>query len=80
MRVRDFMVVPVVTTRRESTLEQAAKIMLEKDIGALPVVDEKGESLGNRYEIGLCRQRERHPFLFISFCTAFWRVEAEARR
>ena len=39
MRVRDLMSTPVITVTPETTLEQAAALMLEKKIGSLVVVD-----------------------------------------
>lgn len=39
MRVRDLMSTPVITVTPETTLEQAAALMLEKTIGSLVVVD-----------------------------------------
>lgn len=53
--VRDVMNSNVVTIRSEATLAEAARQMLEHQIGALPVVDEAQELLGIVTETDLLR-------------------------
>jgi len=46
LRVRDVMSRNVVTVREEDTLFRALGLMMEKDIGRLPVVDQEGKLVG----------------------------------
>jgi CBS domain-containing protein len=46
MKIQDLMTSNVKTCRAESNLAEAATIMWEDDIGALPVVSETGKALG----------------------------------
>jgi acetoin utilization protein AcuB len=42
MLVREIMVTPIITVHEDCSLEEAAKIMLERNVGGLPVVNERG--------------------------------------
>jgi len=46
MKVRDIMTTDVVSCRRDTDLAAAARLMLDKRCGALPVVDEHGRVAG----------------------------------
>jgi CBS domain-containing protein len=46
MKASDIMTTPVVTVAEDSTLEQVARIMLERNIGAVPVVNAAGKLSG----------------------------------
>jgi len=46
MLVREIMVTPIITVHEDCSLEEAAKIMLERNVGGLPVVNERGELCG----------------------------------
>ena len=46
IQVEDIMVSPVLTIGEEASIQEAAKIMAEKRIGALPVTDSKGKLAG----------------------------------
>ncbi len=46
MIAMDIMRTGVITAKPDTTLKEAAKVMLDKDIGALPIVDEHGHLLG----------------------------------
>lgn len=46
MQARDVMVSPVITVRKASTVRDVAKILLEKRISAVPVVDNAGKVAG----------------------------------
>lgn len=46
IQVEDVMTAPVVTAQLEDTVQEAARTMAEKRIGALPVTDEKGKLVG----------------------------------
>jgi len=60
MRAMDVMVRDVITVGREDTIADAAKLIAQNDVSALPVVDEEGQLVGiisesdlmNREEIG----------------------------
>ena len=65
MLVRDVMVAPVITVEPSATVEQVAKLFLEKQISAVPVLDGKGKLVGivsegdllHRVEAGTERRR-----------------------
>jgi CBS domain-containing protein len=46
MRVEEIMKGPVSTVKRDSTVQQAARLMDEEDIGFVPVVDESSKVVG----------------------------------
>jgi CBS domain-containing protein len=46
MQARDVMVSPVITVRKIATVQDVAKILLEKRISAVPVVDNVGKVVG----------------------------------
>jgi len=46
MKVRDAMITDVMTTTPDATLEEAAILAEEQQIGALPVVDNRGNLVG----------------------------------
>lgn len=46
MRIQEIMSQPVVTCRSTDTLNTAAQLMWEYDIGSVPVVDEEGSIVG----------------------------------
>ena len=46
IEVADIMVNPVMTIDEEASIQEAAKIMAEKRIGALPVIDSKKKLVG----------------------------------
>jgi len=45
-KISSVMKTPVVSLKPTSTIEEAAKLMLDKNIGRLPIVDEKGKLIG----------------------------------
>jgi CBS domain-containing protein len=65
MLVRDVMVTPVITVQPSATVQEVAKLFLEKHISAVPVLDGKGELVGivsegdllHRVEAGTERHR-----------------------
>jgi CBS domain-containing protein len=67
MKVRDFMVSPVITVREDCTLREAAKIMPENDIGALPVVNEQNETSGLLAESDFAAKEKGIPFSFYEY-------------
>ena len=69
MRAHQIMTRPVITVTPDTTIVEAANIMLQKHVSGLPVVDASGKLVGmlsegdfiRRSEIGT--QRKRGPFL-----------------
>src|SRR5438876_4135868 len=46
MRCEEIMSRELVTLRREATVQEAARLMADKDVGFLPVIDEAGRTIG----------------------------------
>jgi CBS domain-containing protein len=46
LRVRDIMTRDVVTVRDDAKLDEVARTMLERDVGGVPVVDDRGAVVG----------------------------------
>jgi len=65
MKARDVMVSPVITVKPYASIKELAKILLDRRISAVPVVDDKGKLVGivsegdlmHRSEAGTQRQR-----------------------
>jgi CBS domain-containing protein len=65
MKARDVMVSPVVTVKPSASVKEVAKLLLERRISAVPVVDDQGKVVGivsegdllHRAEAGTERQR-----------------------
>ena len=57
MRARDVMSAPVVTVTAGATVKAAAKLLIERDFTALPVVDEDDRLIGIVTEADLVRDR-----------------------
>jgi CBS domain-containing protein len=67
-KVRDVMTTPVVTLRADEKVEYAADVLAEKNVGALPVVDENGRLLGILRDDDLIASEARvHVPTFINF-------------
>lgn len=62
MFVRQIMVTPVITVDEDCSLEEAAKIMLDRNIGGLPVVDGSGELCGIVTESDFVAKEKGVPF------------------
>ncbi|HSE97069.1 MAG TPA: CBS domain-containing protein [Blastocatellia bacterium] len=62
MKVKDLMVEPVIVVSESASLEEAARTMLEKCIGCLPVVDERGEISGIITESDFTAKEKGIPF------------------
>jgi CBS domain-containing protein len=65
VKVRDVMTSPVVTIRGDATLDEAARTMLGRGIGSLPVVDAEGQIAGLITEsdvtvVGAVRELSEH--------------------
>lgn len=72
MKAHDVMVSPVITVRSSATLREVARLLLEKRISAVPVVDDHGKLVGmvsegdllHRAEIGAERRRSHWLAMF----------------
>lgn len=62
MKVRDIMSQPVITAHEEASLEEVAKLMLEHEIGAVPVVDDRGRLVGIITESDFTGKERGFPF------------------
>ena len=65
MQARDVMVSPVITVERIATVRDVAKVLLEKRISAVPVVDNVGKVVGIVTESDLMHRAEagtEHPY------------------
>ena len=58
MQARDVMTASVATIGHDATVRQAAKLMLERGVSALPVLDQKGQLAGIISEGDLVRRAE----------------------
>ena len=58
MKTRDIMVSPVVTVKPDTTVRDVAKLFLERQISAVPVVDEQGKIVGIVSEGNLIHRAE----------------------
>src|SRR6185503_5157036 len=58
MKAHDIMVSPVITVKGKSLVRDAAKTMLQRQISALPVVDDNGKLVGILSEGDLMRRME----------------------
>lgn len=67
MKVRDLMTTPVITVREDCTLQEAAEIILKRNIGCLPVVNEKGEITGIVTESDFSAKEKSIPFSLYRF-------------
>lgn len=54
MRLREIMTTPAVTCPASSTLDQAARLMWEFDLGIVPVVDDQGHVAGVITDRDIC--------------------------
>jgi CBS domain-containing protein len=58
MRARDVMVAPVITIGEDATVREVAKLLIDKRISAVPVVDHNGRVVGIVSEADLVRRPE----------------------
>ena len=73
MQARDVMVSPVVTVGKSAIVRDVAKLLLEKRISAVPVVDDAGKVVGIVTEGDLIHRAEagteRHDSWWLRFLT-----------
>jgi len=62
MEVRTIMMRPVVVVREDTTLEEIARMMLERHIGCVPVVNDRGEICGIVTESDFTAKQRGIPF------------------
>ena len=62
MKVREIMVQAVVLVRESATLEEIARIMLEKRIGCVPVTNDRGQLSGIITESDFTAKERGIPF------------------
>jgi CBS domain-containing protein len=61
IKVKDIMTTKLITVSPETEILQAAKILLEKRINGIPVVDEAGKLVGILCQSDLIAQQKRLP-------------------
>lgn len=71
MNARNLMTSPVIVVEESTTLEQAARLMLEKGIGCLPVVDSHGSLKGILTESDFAGSPRGIPFSLYKFPQVF---------
>jgi CBS domain-containing protein len=71
MFVRQIMLTPVITVNEDCSLEDAAKIMLDRNIGGLPVVDNRGDLCGIVTESDFVAKEKGIPFSIYRFPQMF---------
>lgn len=71
MFVRQIMCTPVITVDEACSLEEAANIMLDRNIGGLPVVDDRGELSGIVTESDFVAKGKGVPFTIYRFPQIF---------
>jgi CBS domain-containing protein len=62
MKVKEIMVQPVVIVHEDTSLEEIARIMLERRIGGLPVVNDQGKLSGIVTESDFAAKERGVPF------------------
>ena len=71
MLVRQIMMTPVITVDEDCSLEEAAKIMLDNNIGGLPVVNGQGNLCGIVTESDFVAKEGSIPFSICRFPQIF---------
>jgi CBS domain-containing protein len=71
MFVRQIMFAPIITVDEDCSLEEAAKIMLDRNIGGLPVVDARGNLCGIVTESDFVAKEKGVPFSIYRFPQMF---------
>ena len=71
MKAREIMSQPVLVIRQDATLDEAARLMLEKDVGGLPVVDAAGRLVGIVTESDFAAKERGVPFSTLRYPQVF---------
>lgn len=77
MKVRDFMIRDVITARPNDHIKDIMKTFVEKKIGGLPVVDEKGKLLGMVTDGDVLRAIKPRDLQIYDFFTFIMYVEKQ---
>ncbi len=85
MLAKDLMTAPVVTIKPDATVGAAARLMLTRDVSALPVVDEPGSLVGilSHTDFGLhprYRPLAHNVYTLLGAATAPQHIEDVSRR
>jgi CBS domain-containing protein len=62
MKAREIMIQPVVSVREDSTLDEVARTLLERRIGGVPVIDDRGRLCGLVTESDFAAKDRGFPF------------------
>jgi len=62
VKIKAIMVKPVITVSAEATLEEVARLMLERNIGCVPVVNQRDELCGIVTESDFTGKERTFPF------------------
>jgi CBS domain-containing protein len=73
MKARDVMVSPVITVVEDATVRDVARLLIDKRISAVPVIDGAGKLVGIVTEADLMRRTEAGRNAPIpGGCRSFW--------
>ena len=77
LKVKDIMTTKLITVSPETEILQAAKILLEKRINGIPVVDEAGRLVGILCQSDLIAQQKRLPIpSFFTFMDGLFSISS----
>ncbi|MCO6432528.1 MAG: CBS domain-containing protein [Deltaproteobacteria bacterium] len=62
MKTRDFMIQPVISVYEDTSLEEVARIMLDKGIGGIPVLNRNGALVGMITQSDFAAKEKGIPF------------------
>lgn len=85
MFARDLMTTPVITIREDATVAEAAKLMLDRDVSVLPVMNDEGKLAGimTHTDFGLSpkfRPLVENVYTLLGASTTTHHLEETARR
>ena len=80
LKVKDIMTTELITVSPEMEVLQAAKLLLEKRISGIPVVDETGKLVGLLCQSDLIAQQKRLPIpSFFTFMDGVFSISSQNR-
>lgn len=65
MKAKEIMTSPAITVREDDTIEHAARTMVDKHLGGLPVVDGNGDVVGFVTDSDFAAKRRGVPFSLV---------------
>lgn len=82
MKVDEIMVHPVIVVNEDATVEEIAKIMLDRRIGCVPVVDRQGKLVGVVTDSNFAAKERGFPFsnFFAPQLFGKWMPKEESER